>query len=96
MATGIVSNAMRFEGHGGLSDLLFLFNLVAYPWLLLLTLARIVCFGNALWADLIDPRRVFSFFTIVAGSAMGICTDRLVRSHLLQFWADDVSGHERD
>ncbi len=36
--------------------------------LLAATLIRAVRFGPALWADLINPRLVFSFFTIVAGT----------------------------
>ena len=68
MATGIISNALFFEGHRLLSDALFACNAVAYPCLLAATLIRAVRFGRALWADLIDPRLVFSFFTIVAAT----------------------------
>src|SRR5665811_445018 len=68
MATGIISNALFFEGRRELSDALFVCNVIAYPWLLAATLLRAVWFSRALWADLIDPRLVFSFFTIVAGT----------------------------
>jgi tellurite resistance protein TehA-like permease len=68
MATGIISNALYFEGHRGLSDALFACNVVVYPYLLAATLIRAVRFGRALWADLINPRLVFSFFTIVAAT----------------------------
>lgn len=68
MATGIISNALFFEGHRGLSNALFAFNAIAYPWLLAATLVRALRYGRALWADLINPRLVFSFFTIVAAS----------------------------
>jgi tellurite resistance protein TehA-like permease len=68
MATGIISNALFMEGHRGLSDTLFAFNVLAYPYLLGATLLRIFCFSSALWSDLINPRLVFSFFTIVAGT----------------------------
>jgi len=68
MATGIISNAFFFEGRRELSDALFAVNAVAYPWLLAATFIRAIRFGRALWADLIDPRLVFSFFTIVAGT----------------------------
>ena len=68
MATGIISNALFFEGHRALSDALFAVNVVAYPYLLAATLIRAFRFGRALWADLINPRLVFSFFTIVAGT----------------------------
>lgn len=68
MATGIISNALFFEGHRALSDALFAFNAIAYPCLLAATLIRAARFSRALWADLINPRLVFSFFTIVAGT----------------------------
>jgi tellurite resistance protein TehA-like permease len=68
MATGIISNALYLENWRGISDALFAVNAVAYPVLLVATLIRAVRFGSALWADLISPRLVFSFFTIVAGT----------------------------
>jgi tellurite resistance protein TehA-like permease len=68
MATGIISNAFFFEDQRLLSDLLFAVNVVAYPWLLAATLLRAVRYSAALWADLINPRLVFSFFTIVAAT----------------------------
>jgi tellurite resistance protein TehA-like permease len=68
MATGIISNALFLDGHRELSDALFIANLIAYPSLVLLTLLRFVKFGRQLWADLINPHLVFSFFTLVAGT----------------------------
>lgn len=68
MATGIVSNAFFLEGHRALSDVLFAANLVAYPWLWLITLVRAARFWPALRADLLDPSRVFLFFTMVAAT----------------------------
>jgi len=68
MATGIISNAFFLEGRHAVSDALFAANLVAYPWLIALTVVRAVRHGRALWTDLLDPRLVFSFFTIVAGT----------------------------
>jgi tellurite resistance protein TehA-like permease len=68
MATGIISNALFFEGYRAWADTLFGVNVVAYPWLLLLTILRLARHRRALWNDLIDPRLVFSFFTIVAGT----------------------------
>ena len=68
MATGIISNALFFEGYREWADTLFAVNLVAYPCLVLLTVLRLFWFSRALWADLINPRLVFSFFTIVAGT----------------------------
>lgn len=68
MATGIVSNALFLEGERALSDVLFVVNLVAYPWLGLLTALRAARFGAAIWTDLINPRRVFLFFTTIAAT----------------------------
>jgi tellurite resistance protein TehA-like permease len=68
MATGIISNAMLMNGCHGCSDALFGVNVVAYPLLVLATILRIARFGANVWADLINPRLVFSFFTIVAGT----------------------------
>jgi tellurite resistance protein TehA-like permease len=68
MATGIISNAFFFEGHRAVSDALFAVNIIAYPCLSAATLVRAVCFTRILWSDLLNPRLVFSFFTIVAGT----------------------------
>ena len=70
MATGIISNAFFVEGWRGWSDTLLLVNLVSYPCLVLFTILRLARFPRALWADLIDPRLVFSFFTLVAGTSV--------------------------
>jgi hypothetical protein len=43
---------MLFEGYRAWSDALFAINLIAYPWLLLLTILRFVFFWPNLWADL--------------------------------------------
>src|SRR5690606_27807600 len=61
MATGIISNALFAEARA-LSDLMLAVNIVAYPWLAALTLARALRFPRALWADLTNPRVVFGFF----------------------------------
>ena len=68
MATGIISNTLFLEGHHGLSDALFAVNILAFPWLVLLTALRVARFHRALWADLTNPALVFSFFTVVAAS----------------------------
>jgi tellurite resistance protein TehA-like permease len=76
MATGILSNAFFADGHRQLSDVLLVVNLAAYSTLCLLMIWRIGRFKLALGADLIDPRRVFSFFTIVAGTdVLGVGID---------------------
>jgi tellurite resistance protein TehA-like permease len=68
MATGIIANAMLFEGQRGISDALLTINLAAYALLAAMTLVRIACFPAAVWRDLTDPRLVFAFFTIVAAT----------------------------
>lgn len=76
MATGIISNALFFLGQFGLSQVFFAVNLAVYPVLVVLFLGRLFRHRAALWADLLDPRLVFSFFTIVAGTdVLGIQCD---------------------
>jgi tellurite resistance protein TehA-like permease len=70
MATGIISNALLADGWRHFSDLLWVVAALAYSLLAILTVWRAVRFGSALWADLANPRVVFSFFTIVAGTAV--------------------------
>jgi hypothetical protein len=68
MATGIISNAFFFEARHALSDALFVANLAAYSLLVIFLILRALWFWRALWAHLINPRLVFSFFTIIAGT----------------------------
>ncbi|MCC6747960.1 MAG: tellurite resistance/C4-dicarboxylate transporter family protein [Deltaproteobacteria bacterium] len=68
MATGIISNSFFFLDHLTLSALLLAVNLVAHPALVVATTARALRYRTLLWRDLLDPRLVFSFFTIVAGT----------------------------
>jgi tellurite resistance protein TehA-like permease len=68
MASGIISNAMYFTDHHGIAAALFILNLIVYPWLCLATLLRALRYRAGLWNDLISPRLVFAFFTIVAAS----------------------------
>lgn len=70
MATGIVSNTLMLLEFKALSDLLFGVNLLAYSWLLLASTVRVVCFRAEWWNDLINPKLVFSFFTVVAASSV--------------------------
>jgi tellurite resistance protein TehA-like permease len=70
MATGIISNAFFLEERRVVSDALLVVNLIAYPWLTVATVLRMLRFRARLWDDLVDPRLVFSFFNIVAGSAV--------------------------
>jgi len=48
MATGIISNALFFEGQRKWSDALFALNLIAYPWLALITILRSFRFWQAM------------------------------------------------
>lgn len=76
MATGIISNAFFFMGWFGFSQFLFAVNLIAFPILFAAILARLLRHTAALWKDLLDPRTVFSFFTIVAAcDVLGIQFD---------------------
>lgn len=76
MATGIISNAFYFMSWLRLSQLLFVVNLIAFPVLVTAILIRLFRHTAALWNDAIDPRTVFSFFTIVAASdVLGIQFD---------------------
>ncbi|ACI92275.1 putative C4-dicarboxylate transporter/malic acid transport protein [Afipia carboxidovorans OM5] len=68
MATGIIANAMWFEGHRGISNVLLVVNVVAFVVLLAMTLLRGLVFFRALWRDLTDPKLVFAFFTLVAAT----------------------------
>jgi tellurite resistance protein TehA-like permease len=70
MATGIISDALFLQGYHQLSGLLFLTNALTYPWLAILTLLRAILFPWAVWMDLISPRRVFAFFTLVASNGV--------------------------
>ena len=68
MATGIISNTLWLEGYRPASQVLFAVELVAYPWLLALSAVRTLRHRDLLWADLTNPRLVFAFFTLVAGT----------------------------
>jgi len=70
MATGIVSNALFLEGYREMSGWLFGLNALAYPWLAILTLVRAFRFPEAMCADLLDPRIIFSFFTLIAANGV--------------------------
>jgi len=68
MATGIISNTLFLEGRRGLSDVMFGVNLLAFPWLLLLSVLRAARYPRRMWADLTNPRLVFAFFTLIAAA----------------------------
>ena len=68
MATGIVSNGFFLLGRHGLSDALLVVGFVAYPVLAAALVLRALLYPRLLWADLVDPRLVFTFFTLVAAT----------------------------
>lgn len=80
MATGIVSNGFALLGHRSLSDALLVVALVAYPLLLAALVLRAILYPRRLWADLVDPRLVFTFFTLVAGTNV-LGSALLLREH---------------
>jgi len=68
MATGIISNGFYLLDLKPLSTALLVVDSAAFLILIPATVARAVMFPRELWADLVNPRLVFSFFTIVAGA----------------------------
>lgn len=76
MATGIISNALYFLEMVTLSQAFFVVNLVAYPIIMGALVVRLIRHTTAFWRDLMNPRLVFSFFTIVAATTvLGIQCD---------------------
>jgi tellurite resistance protein TehA-like permease len=80
MATGIVSNGFFVLGHRSFSDALLVVALVAYPLLILALVLRALLYPRRLWADLVDPRLVFTFFTLVAATDV-LGSDLHLRGH---------------
>lgn len=68
MATGIVSRAMSLDGASRLSGFLLGAGIVAYVLLVAAYTWRLLGYRREFLADVGDPRRVFAFFTFVAGS----------------------------
>lgn len=81
MATGIISNGFYLLDFEALATALFVICSAAFLILIPATIARAILFPRRLWEDLINPRLIFSFFTIVAGAnVLGI--QLLMRGHL--------------
>ena len=70
MATGIISVAAHQLGLGLLADVLLALNLVFYPLLWLLTIARLVWFPRRFFADLGDHARGAGNFTAAAATCV--------------------------
>jgi tellurite resistance protein TehA-like permease len=68
MATGIIAIGFRTLEFEALGDALAVFAVGAWVVLLLLSLMRVVRHASAVRADLLNPRLVFSFFTLVAAT----------------------------
>ncbi len=88
MATGIVSNAFFYLDHEAISDGLFLITLVAFALVLGCFVVRTLVWPAAVWRDLVDPRLVFTFFTLVAAAdVLGLQLHLRERDHLaLVLW----------
>src|SRR5262245_21892563 len=69
-ATGIVSIASQLVGVPLVPKALFALNLVFYPTLWVLTLARLVRHRARLFADLSHHGRAVGFFTLVAATCV--------------------------
>lgn len=81
MATGIISNGFYLLDIKPISNALLVFDSAAFVILVPMTIARAIMFPRSLWADMINPRLVFSFFTIVAGAnVFGV--QLLLRGHI--------------
>lgn len=81
MATGIISNGFYLLDLKVLSTALLVVDSTAFVILIPATIARAIMFPRLLWADLVNPRLVFSFFTIVAGAnVFGV--QLLLRGHV--------------
>lgn len=68
MASGIISIGFSFFHIHLLANLFYAFALLSWITLLALSIARLVLFSHAVLVDLLNPRMVFSYFTLVAAT----------------------------
>lgn len=68
MATGIISVALDMLEMPVLSDMMYAITLVSWFALLALYTLRLVRFPKEVWADLMNPRTTFFFFSFVAAT----------------------------
>ena len=68
MATGIISIGFHTLGYSALASVLYGVALLAWLLLVLLSALRLVRYWRAVRADLLNPRMVFSYFTLVAAT----------------------------
>jgi tellurite resistance protein TehA-like permease len=90
MATGIVSIACELNGMPGLAQALLVLNLVFYPALWALTIARLIRHRGRVIADLLHHGRSVGFFTTVAatcvlGSQLLVVADQFQAAVVLWF-----------
>ena len=78
MATGIISIAFQALEMPVLSDALYLGTLFSWCVLFFLYAWRLLRYPGAVWADLINTRRTFNFFSFVAGTCV---TGMLLHAH---------------
>ena len=94
MATGIVSVASHLLGFLVIGKTLFWLNLLFYPALVGLNIARIYRHAPAVLSDLLDHGRSVGFFTVVAGTCVVGTQLLLVGNHpqaALVFWGVGVT-----
>lgn len=68
MASGIISTGLHIQRQEWLADILCVLTITAWLCLLMLSLVRLLRFSSAVRIDLLNPRTVFSFFTLVAAT----------------------------
>lgn len=68
MASGIISIGFKTLGFKPLAEALYVFALCAWIALFALSAARAAFFASAVRIDLLNPRMVFSYFTLVAAT----------------------------
>lgn len=70
MASGILSIGLQTLGHKALSDVMGAVAVAAWLLLLAASLLRLLLYPQAVRDDLLNPRTVFSFFTLVAATSI--------------------------
>ncbi len=70
MSTGIISVGFGVLHYPGLSDLMALVAVVAWLVLLALSALRLLRYPSAVRTDLLNPRMVFAYFTLVAATSI--------------------------
>ena len=68
MASGIISIGFGIQQQTWIADALCIFSIATWLCLLALSLLRLIRFGSAVRIDLLNPRTVFAFFTLVAAT----------------------------